>query len=112
MADQQVTFASTYPGAQITVAMLGAVEVGRIHTEGKRASWLCHLPPALAGQWHKARNVEDAKAALATRVERWIEEAGLTRKARTTDVQPAKRGDDTATATTGQHDDSTGAGNG
>lgn len=87
MADHRLTFSSTYPGAQITVAMLGAVEVGRIHTEGKRASWLCHLPPAWAGQWHKARNVEEAKAALAARVERWIEEAGLTRQAQNSNTK-------------------------
>lgn len=72
-----LAYITEYPGSAITVARLGLIEVGRIHTEGKRASWMCHLPPAWACQWRKARSYAEAAQALEERVARWVAEAGL-----------------------------------
>jgi len=41
-----ITFTGTYPGAQIEVAMLGGIEVGRIMADGRNSAWACHLRPS------------------------------------------------------------------
>ncbi|MCV2877575.1 hypothetical protein OE699_01815 [Sedimentimonas flavescens] len=75
-----LTFDSQYPGSNLEVAFLGEIEVGRVMSDGRRSSYLCHLPPSWAMQWHRANSIDDAKARLAQRVGEWVKRAGLEKR--------------------------------
>jgi hypothetical protein len=78
-----ITFTGTYPGAQIEVAMLGDIEVGRIMADGRNSAWACHLRPSWTWDWRPAKSPEAARDAIRKTVENWIEQAGLKIKGET-----------------------------